>query len=119
MGRNLFYTFYIFMIFFLITSLQAQENPRGKIDYQCMDCHTSSDWHKIATAGFDHGQTGFALLGTHKKTACGDSHKSLVFSAAGKACIACNTDVHTAEWGENYLDCHTQPKGHNDLQMRE
>ncbi len=119
MGRNLFHTFFIYVMFFLITFLQAQENPHGKIDFQCLDCHTSGDWHKIATAGFDHDQTGFALAGTHKKTACVNCHKSLVFSEVRTACIACHTDVHKAELGENCVDCHTPRTWQNDLQMRE
>jgi len=100
-----------FMIFLnlLITTAFCQENPHGKaFDISCNTCHTSANWYDLSRNTFDHEQTGFALLGAHKKADCSSCHKSLRFNKAQTDCIECHTDIHKNELGNECKQCHTE-----------
>ncbi|MCB0284092.1 MAG: hypothetical protein KDF60_16010 [Calditrichaeota bacterium] len=99
----------IFLIIILgVIQSFAQDNPHGAIDFPCETCHSSADWNTIHTYSFNHDQTGFSLVGSHKGVACLSCHQSLVFSKAGQECALCHLDIHKAELGNRCERCHNE-----------
>jgi hypothetical protein len=88
----------------------------------CGACHSTKDWKDLS--GFDHDQTGFPLLGSHKAVACIDCHKppnletnmrNVSFKAAPKECESCHEDAHAHQFARNDADpkcaqCHNSAK---------
>jgi hypothetical protein len=75
---------------------RADGSPAG-----CEACHTSKSWKELSS--FDHAKTRFALLGSHRATACIDCHKppnletnmmNVDFMAAPMQCEDCHEDIH-------------------------
>ncbi len=79
-------------------------SPALKGNWSCDQCHTSRNWRE--TAPFDHGPTGFVLLGRHRgapclgchKPATASAHRTIVFNTAGKECATCHSDVHAGQF---------------------
>ncbi len=87
----------------------------------CQACHSTQSWKDLAA--FDHNQTSFPLLGTHRATACIDCHKppnlgtklsSADFTSAPTKCEECHEDVHGKQFAKNgvtfCVDCHNTAK---------
>jgi len=58
----------------------------------CASCHGTASWRG---ARFDHDDTGFALLGAHRRVACavchtGPAHEPAVRPASQDDCVACH-----------------------------
>ncbi|RMH75862.1 MAG: hypothetical protein D6681_21990, partial [Calditrichaeota bacterium] len=65
-------------------------------------------WSKLRKPmEFNHGETGFPLVGTHKIVDCVSCHVTLKFARVGSACADCHTDVHHGELGMDCQSCHT------------
>jgi hypothetical protein len=92
-----------------------REHPGSTFATTCADCHTVDDWD---VEDFDHGLTGFTLLGAHAPLECGqchvDGHRGLLFDAPADTedCVAC----HRSDYDEEHTDtgfpfdcasCHT------------
>jgi len=80
----------------------------------CLDCHTTSGWDG---AQFNHTQTGFDLVGSHRTLGCESCHRpsdnQLIFPppAMQDDCVACHQADYDAEHqGSSFpttcLDCH-------------
>ena len=88
----------------------------------CEACHSTKAWSDLAR--FDHSNTRFALLGTHRAVACADCHKppnmetslkNVSFKAAPHDCEGCHEDPHAAQFAKNgktpgCVDCHNPAK---------
>ena len=87
----------------------------------CEACHTTKTWRELS--GFDHAETAFPLLGTHRATACIDCHKppnletrliNVDFKAAPTKCEECHEDPHGKQFIQNGVtacaDCHNSAK---------
>jgi len=86
---------------------ETQKSPHGaKFKMECTICHTTEDWHKIKTNGFNHNKTHFPLVGQHKTVSCRQCHKSLDFSQAPTNCSTCHTDIHEGTVGKDCARCH-------------
>jgi DUF971 family protein len=57
----------------------------------CSNCHTPAGWD---SASFDHGVTGFTLIGTHLSTPCAQCHINNNYSLTSADCLGC----HQAAW---------------------
>ena len=72
----------------------------------CSNCHTTKGWD---AASFDHGVTGFSLVGTHispTPTPCASCHISNNYSLNSADCIGCHLDAwnSTPTYGGNVPD---------------
>jgi hypothetical protein len=73
----------------------------------CASCHTDRGWRIITR--FDHGKTGFPLVGAHQQTKCTLCHTSPQRHGTPRTCVACHQtdDVHKGGLGPNCASCHT------------
>jgi hypothetical protein len=98
----------------------AKVRPNGKAA-GCEACHSTKSWRELT--GFDHSQTSFPLLGTHRATACIDCHKppnletklmNVDFKAAPTKCEECHEDPHGKQFAKGNAtpcaDCHNTAK---------
>jgi len=78
----------------------------------CEACHSTKEWSDLAK--FDHAQTRFPLLGSHRAVPCADCHKppnmelTLVhvrFSSASTACSDCHENPHADQFGARAGNC--------------
>ncbi len=98
---------FIFVVV-LTTTAWAVKSPHGEgFKMECVTCHTTADWNKIKTDGFNHNKTHFPLVGQHKTVSCKKCHTTLEFSKAKTNCSACHTDVHQGTVGNDCERCHT------------
>ena len=78
----------------------------------CVACHSTKEWKDLSK--FDHSQTSFPLVGTHRAVACADCHKPpnmelnmmhVQFASAPKTCAECHENPHSTQFGERANDC--------------
>ncbi|MDF1798305.1 MAG: cytochrome c3 family protein [Planctomycetota bacterium] len=81
----------------------------------CARCHDQEGFSMDAGAPFDHGLwTGYALVGPHATTSCGDCHGRLpdtgpsgphaatrLGKAPGTSCADCHADVHLGQFRDS------------------
>ncbi|NCP77646.1 MAG: hypothetical protein GW833_00385, partial [Desulfuromonadales bacterium] len=83
-------------------------NPHGDIKWDCGVCHNTGSWAiKSDQSGFNHDETGFGLVGSHRFARCAACHKDLKLFNVGSACADCHTDMHQGQLGNNCDNCHT------------
>jgi len=82
---------------------------------KCESCHATSTWQKVT---FEHTETGFELIGKHKKTDCASCHldktnlvdKEKYFVDIKSECSSCHNDIHRGQFvveaKELCVDCH-------------
>ena len=87
----------------------SDDNHNGQFGTNCGSCHTPSGW---GNATFDHGNTGFPLIGKHAKLNCSKCHSN-GYQGTSSQCVACHEDKHNGKNGTNCAECHT-PKGWGD-----
>lgn len=82
--------------------IDVHTNQMGK---DCASCHNTSDWKDV---NFDHGKTGFPLLGNHKSVACAACHVNGVYKGTPSNCFACHAskDAHNGQFGTDCGSCH-------------
>ena len=97
----------------LALALPAGAEPRSlhkRLDpaVQCSHCHSTDtwafDWKRSDGAPFDHGWTGFPLLGGHARAACLDCHERE--PRPSRACTTCHDDEHDGRLGQDCDRCH-------------
>ncbi len=85
----------------------AKGKPLG-----CMACHSTKEWKDLTK--FDHDQTGFPLIGSHRAVPCADCHKPpnmeltmmhVDFTSAPKTCDQCHENPHADQFGARANDC--------------
>jgi hypothetical protein len=78
----------------------------------CESCHSTKEWSDLVK--FNHDQTRFPLLGSHRAVACGECHKPpnmeltllhVRFSSASTACSDCHENPHAGQFGKRGEDC--------------
>jgi len=85
---------------------QTDDPHRGAMGNDCAECHVESDWK---TARFDHGKTGYALLGKHRDAECTGCHRVKgEYKGAPRSCIGCHRqdDQHRGTLNEGCDGCH-------------
>ncbi|MCB1043674.1 MAG: hypothetical protein KDC35_12070 [Acidobacteria bacterium] len=117
----------------LADRVQAQKGLHAKPSYQrCETCHSDHhgrDFDMVhwpqGTTAFDHKDTGFSLIGAHKKPDCRTCHdpkhvqypeiliqkgKDLTRTFLGltTACSSCHTDPHQGQLGDDCSSCHEE-----------
>jgi hypothetical protein len=78
----------------------------------CAACHSTREWKDLSK--FDHSQTSFPLLGSHRAVPCADCHKPpnmeltmlhVQFKSAPSACSECHENPHAQQFGAQANDC--------------
>ena len=96
-----------------------EDNHQGRMSSKCDNCH-SFETFKNAT-GFNHNNTRFPLLGSHKNVLCDKCHKTEIVNGKPKQiyrglvfnnCTACHKDVHENKFGQDCKKCHTEESFH-------
>lgn len=79
---------------------------RGSFGDACADCHSEEGWD---AARFDHDKTGWALVGSHSRTACDSCHPNARYERTPRECYACHSvnDAHAGRFGRKCETCHT------------
>ncbi|MEJ2208391.1 MAG: hypothetical protein P8129_05065 [Anaerolineae bacterium] len=79
---------------------------RGQFGKNCAQCHSPAGW---PGATFDHGTTGFVLIGQHVGTACASCHANGTYAGTPTACASCHgdDDAHNGQFGQDCAQCHT------------
>jgi len=85
----------------------------GQMGMDCAKCHNPSNWKDV---NFDHSQTGFKLVGSHKNAACSSCHANGVYKGTPSNCYACHAakDAHNGQFGTDCGSCHN-PSGWKDV----
>ena len=97
------------------------KKPDGRIA-GCEACHSVKEWKDLP--GFDHDQTDYPLVGSHRSVACINCHKPpnreaamrhVSFKSAPKDCKRCHEDVHARQFAGKGTDpgceqCHNPTK---------
>ena len=78
---------------------------QGQMGNDCAKCHNPGNWKDV---NFDHSQTGFKLIGSHKGVACSSCHANGVYKGTPSNCFACHAsdDAHTGQFGNDCGSCH-------------
>ncbi len=103
----------------------------GQMTGRCSACHSTSGWSRInqvnLEAGFDHGTTGFPLVGAHDGADCAVCHTPASHTRTGivlqfqrntlgrsyprpehENCTSCHLDAHDGTFDNRSCDaCHT------------
>jgi nitrate/TMAO reductase-like tetraheme cytochrome c subunit len=100
---------YIILLIVISVTVIYSQSPHGEeFDYDCELCHEPVNWEVIPeSVQFDHGTTGFEIIGQHSSIDCESCHKTLKFSEVESACISCHTDLHQGTVGKDCIKCHT------------
>lgn len=80
---------------------------KGANGSNCAQCHTTASWK---SASFDHGTTGFPLVGGHAAATCGGCHgANQATRHPTRDCNGCHakSDVHKGANGPQCAQCHT------------
>lgn len=86
---------------------------KGKFGTNCESCHSTAGFKKVRTESFDHGKTGYPLLGKHTEVKCAGCHgASLSTKPSFKLCTDCHKDYHKGQFTvknkvRDCADCHT------------
>ncbi|NNF58115.1 MAG: hypothetical protein HKN04_07715 [Rhodothermaceae bacterium] len=94
-------------------SCHDDDDPHGASfqGQSCASCHTATSWTDVE--GFDHGQTGFALVGQHLQATCASCHPgsgAARFENVATTCQGChgNESPHSARLSrQDCATCHT------------
>lgn len=90
---------------------QLDDVHRGRLGADCAACHGETSWRQ---GHFDHGLTGFPLVGMHVLAACERCHVAATYEAESAECITCHRseDEHDRKLGPDCGMCHN-PNGWN------
>lgn len=89
-------------------SCHAAKDPhKGKLGKNCEGCHSEAGWKQ--TRPFDHGTTGYNLVGGHRSVACLACHVGQRWAETPRACVACHLkdDTHKGSRGPRCESCHS------------
>lgn len=101
-------SFLILLSIAFSVSLYAQSPHGDDLKLDCSVCHNPESWKvNFDTNDFNHGTTGFTLVGQHNAVDCKSCHTSLVFEKAEPECSTCHKDIHQETVGLDCSKCHT------------
>jgi hypothetical protein len=101
--------------------LKEGKGFHAKVEGKCIECHTEHKGKEHDITGldkeqFDHGMTGYELLGGHK-VACDKCHKNeKTYLDLSPGCLNCHDDIHKQSLSEDCTKCHNY-KGWKDLEF--
>ena len=90
-----------------------QDQHKGRLGPNCLQCHTSSDWKTISVGKFDHSLTRYPLTGLHAEVACQQCHtpgpdkQPRYTGIAFGNCTDCHSDPHRGGFSQACQSCHS------------
>ncbi len=90
-----------------------EDQHKGRLGPNCLQCHTYEDWKVGGIGKFDHAVTRYPLTGLHAQVACQDCHTpgadkqprytGIPFSS----CTDCHSDPHRGGFSQTCQTCHS------------
>lgn len=89
-----------------------EDQHKGRLGADCLQCHNYSDWKTLSVGKFDHAKTRFPLTGLHAQVKCEKCHTS---GTDGKPrytgipfakCSDCHADPHHGSFPQGCQSCH-------------
>jgi hypothetical protein len=93
------------------SSRMAARDASGRV-LGCQACHSTTGWKDLKS--FNHAQTAFPLVGSHRAVACAECHKPpnmelsmrrVDFTKAPVDCGDCHQNPHANQFGSRQNDC--------------
>ena len=78
---------------------EAVDHETAGYSTQCESCHRFDSWQ----SGFDHAQTGFALVGAHSSLDCAQCHVGGKFAGTPADCAGCHLQDYNRTTDPNHL----------------
>ena len=89
-----------------------QDEHKGRLGSDCLQCHNFSDWKTTTVRQFDHSKTRYPLTGSHTQVACqkchtsGPDNKPRYLGIPFGQCADCHSDAHHGSFTQGCQACH-------------
>ncbi len=89
-----------------------QDEHKGRLGPNCLQCHNFSDWKTVTVGQFDHSKTRYPLTGLHAQVACqkchtpGADNKPRYTGIPFEKCADCHSDPHRGSFVQTCESCH-------------
>lgn len=89
-----------------------QDEHKGQLGANCLQCHNSTDWKTVSVTQFDHSKTRYPLTGLHAQVTCAKCHtgpddKPRYTGFAFGKCSDCHSDPHRGAFVQTCSSCHS------------
>src|ERR1051326_419958 len=89
-----------------------QDEHKGRLGQNCLQCHTFQDWKTVNVGQFDHSRTRYPLTGLHAQVGCqkchtpGPDNKPRYAGIPFAQCADCHSDPHHGSFVQSCQSCH-------------
>ncbi len=89
-----------------------QDEHKGRLGPNCLQCHNYRDWKTISFSTLDHSITRYPLTGLHIQVACQQCHtpgrdkQPRYTGIAFGSCTDCHADPHRGGFSQTCASCH-------------
>jgi hypothetical protein len=89
-----------------------QDQHKGRLGQNCLNCHNYVDWKSITMGRFDHSKTRYPLTGLHAQVQCAKCHtngpdgKPQYVGIPFNQCSDCHKDPHRGSFPQSCQSCH-------------
>ncbi|MGA8153584.1 MAG: hypothetical protein WB952_21715 [Terriglobales bacterium] len=89
-----------------------QDEHKGRLGPNCLQCHSFIDWKTVTVGQFDHSRTRYPLTGLHAQVACqkchtpGADNKPRYAGISFSQCSDCHSDPHRGSFAQGCQACH-------------
>ena len=89
-----------------------QDEHKGRLGANCLQCHNYNDWKTVTVGQFDHLKTRYPLTGLHADVACqkchttGPDNKPRYVGIPFDQCSDCHSDPHRGSFAQGCQACH-------------
>ncbi len=90
-----------------------QDQHKGRLGANCLQCHNYQDWKTVKVGEFDHSKTRYPLTGLHSQVACakchtpGEDNKPRYTGILFSKCSDCHSDPHKGSFPQGCQACHS------------
>lgn len=90
-----------------------QDQHKGQLGSNCLQCHNENNWKTIRIGKFDHSKTRYPLTGLHAEVACQPCHlpgkdkQPRYTGLAFGGCADCHSDPHRGGFEPTCQSCHS------------
>jgi len=90
-----------------------EDQHKGRLGQDCLQCHNYQDWKTIKIGQFDHSKTRYPLSGLHEQVQCAKCHtngadgKPQYIGISFAQCSDCHKDPHRGSFAQSCSSCHS------------
>ncbi len=90
-----------------------QDEHKGSLGPNCLQCHNYVDWKTVRVGQFDHSKTRYPLTGLHAQVTCEKCHtrgpdkKTRYLGIPFGKCSDCHSDPHHGSFAQGCQSCHS------------